>query len=136
MSGASPATRYRSLVTREVALARRVIRGGRFQRSMALLAAFSSVVSGYEAYSQHLRGAFSQRLMWTPLWLTAPTVAAAAALFSRSAARALLLPVSLVLADGIVGFAFHLRGGRPNARRLQARLVQRGHGPSYLRSPC
>ena len=99
-------------VTREAALARREIREGRFQRSMAIIAAFSAIVSGYEAFAQHQRGAFSNWLMWTPVWLTGPMVAAAlAALASEPLARTLLPAMSLVmLADGIVGFVLHIRG--------------------------
>ncbi len=96
----------------EARLARREIREGRFQRTMAVLAAFSAVVSGFEAYSQHLRGAFRHWLMWTPVALTPPVVVAAgAAIFSERAARGLLPVVSLAsLADGVVGFVFHVRG--------------------------
>src|SRR5438874_10968580 len=97
---------------REATLARAEIRVGRFQRSMALIAAFSAIVSGYEAYAQHLRGAFNHWLMWTPVWLTPPAVLAAlAAVLSRGAARTLLPLVALLsLADGVLGFAYHLRG--------------------------
>lgn len=93
-------------------LARREIREGRFQRSMALVTAFSAAVSGFEAYSQHRRGAFNDRWMWTPVWLAPPTVAAAgAALKSERVARRVLPAVSLVsLADGLLGFIYHLRG--------------------------
>ena len=98
----------------EARLARREIREGRFQRTMAMMAAFAAIVSGFEAYVQHLRGAFSHRLMWTPVWLTPPTVAAAlAALFSERAARTFLPALSVVsLADGLLGFLYHLRGIR------------------------
>jgi hypothetical protein len=79
---------------------------------MALMTAFAAVVSGFEAYSQHLRGAFSHPLMWTPVWLTPPaTLAAVAALVSERAARWLLPLTALAsLVDGLVGFVFHLRG--------------------------
>jgi hypothetical protein len=95
-----------------LAEARLEIREGRFQRTMALVTAFSAVVSGFEAYAQHQRGAFDNWLMWTPVWLTPPTVvAAAAALLSPKAARVALPAVSLVsLADGLIGFGYHLRG--------------------------
>jgi hypothetical protein len=101
-------------VLREAALARREIRQGRFQRSMAVVTGFSAIVSGFEAYVQHRRGAFSTWLMWTLVWLTPPTaVAAGAALVSERAARRVLPAISLVsLADGVVGFAYHIRGIR------------------------
>jgi hypothetical protein len=99
---------------RETTLARREIRQGRFQRSMAVVTGFSAIVSGFEAYMQHRRGAFSHWLMWTPVWLTPPTaLAAGAALVSEQAARRFLPAISLVsLADGVVGFAYHIRGIR------------------------
>ncbi len=106
----------------EVRLARREIRQGRFQRSMALVTVFSAVVSGFEAYTQHQRGAFNQKIMWTPVLLTPPTMAAgAAAVVSERAARRLLPAVSLVsIIDGLVGFGYHLRGIRrmPGGFRL------------------
>src|ERR1041385_3360881 len=99
-------------VAREISLARAEIRVGRFERSMALMAAFAVIVSGWEAYAQHLRGAFSHWLMWTPVGLTPPTVlAAAAALVSDGAARRVLPALAIVsFVDGVVGFVFHLRG--------------------------
>ncbi len=106
----------------EVSLARREIREGRFQRSMAVITSFAAIVSGFEAYTQHRRGAFANKLMWTPAWLTPPVVvSAAAALFSENAAHR-LLPISAIasLIDGLVGFAYHLRGigRRPGGYRL------------------
>lgn len=97
---------------RAVQLARTEIREGRFQRSIAVITIFSAIVSGFEAYIQHVRGAFSHWLMWTPVLLTVPTVlASGAALFSERAARAVLPVASLAsIADGIIGFAFHVRG--------------------------
>jgi hypothetical protein len=107
---------------REVRLARREIREGRFERTMALITAFAAIVSGWEAYAQHLRGAFSHWLMWTPVGLTPPTIVAAlGAVASPRLARRVLPVLALVsLVDGVVGFVFHLRGiGRmPGGWRL------------------
>ena len=101
-------------LTAEAGLARREIREGRFQRTMAVMAGFAAVVSGFEAYVQHSRGAFSHRLMWTPVWLTPPTVLAAlGALVSERVARTFLPAVSLVsLLDGVIGFVYHVQGIR------------------------
>lgn len=104
-------------VADELRLARTEIREGRFQRSMAVITTFAAIVSGFEAYTQHRRGAFRQgplggALMWTPVWLTPPVVASAgAALVSETAAHR-LLPLSAVasLIDGIAGFVFHIQG--------------------------
>ncbi|MDQ6944695.1 MAG: hypothetical protein M3256_00155 [Actinomycetota bacterium] len=101
-------------VREETRLARREVRQGRFQRSLSLVAAMSAIVSGFEAYIQHQRGDFTDPWMWTPVWLTPPTVAAVgASLVSERAARTLLPAVSIVsLADGVIGFYSHIRGIR------------------------
>lgn len=101
-----------NLLEHEAHLAVEEIKEGRFQRIMAVIAAFSAIVSGFEAYVQHQRGAFSHWLMWTPVALTPPTaVASAVALLNKSAARKILPLVSLVsLVDGVIGFGYHLRG--------------------------
>jgi hypothetical protein len=88
------------------------LRHGEFQRSLALLSAFVAVLAGGEAYVEHLRGSFSQRIMWSPIWLTPPMiVAGCATAVSRRAAHA-LLPITSVatLFDGLLGFLLHLRG--------------------------
>lgn len=109
-------------VRRELAVARIEVRQGRFQRAMALLSAFSAIVSGFEAYSQHERGAFKHWLMWTPVWLTPPAaLAGVAAVFSRRVARLVLPVVALAsLLDGVLGFIYHIRGvrGLPGGFRL------------------
>jgi hypothetical protein len=105
-------TGLRRQLSRELKLTRTELREGRFERSMALITAFAAIVSGWEAYAQHLRGAFSHWLMWTPVGLTPLTVmAAAAALISDRAARRVLPTLALAsLVDGVIGFVFHLRG--------------------------
>jgi len=101
-------------IVREVELARREIREGRFQRSMTVLTVFAAIVSGFEAYMQHLRGAFNHWLMWTPVALTVPTaVVAGVALFNPWVARSVLPAIAAVsLIDGMIGFIFHIRGIR------------------------
>lgn len=106
----------------DIARARREIRQGRFQRSMAVVTGVSAIVSGFETYMQHRRGAFSHWLMWTPVWLTPPVaLAAAAAVVSERAARRVLPAISIVsLADGVIGFGYHIRAIRnlPGGFRL------------------
>ncbi|MGH9502821.1 MAG: hypothetical protein ACRD20_08225 [Terriglobales bacterium] len=98
------------------------IREGRFQRSMALLTAGSSVVSGIEVAYEHYRGSYSRRVMYTPVILSVCLAAAAiAGFFSRRAARTILRIVSAVtLIDAAVGFYFHVRGikRKPGGWRL------------------
>jgi hypothetical protein len=98
------------------------IREGRFQRSLALLTAATSVVSGLEVAYEHYRGSYSRRVMYTPVVLSILlAVAGVAGFFSRRAARGVLRIVSLVtLVDAFVGFYFHVRGikRKPGGWRL------------------
>ncbi|HEX4203781.1 MAG TPA: hypothetical protein VHZ51_06220 [Ktedonobacteraceae bacterium] len=98
------------------------IREGRFQRSLALITAFSSLLSGLEVAYEHYVGSYSQQIMYTPVFfgLTLFFVGIVAA-FNRWAARVLLPIVSLfALLDGVVGFFMHVRGiaRKPGGWRL------------------
>jgi hypothetical protein len=88
------------------------IREGRFQRWLALVAGFSSLLSGLEVSYEHYRGSYSRRIMYTPVILSGALLAAGfAAFWSRRAAKTVLPAVSVVvLADSVVGFYFHIRG--------------------------
>ena len=98
------------------------IREGRFQRSLALLTAASSVLSGLEVAYEHYRGSYSRRVMYTPVILSGVLAAAGiAAFFSRRAARWFLRIASAVaLIDAGFGFYFHIRGiaRKPGGWRL------------------
>jgi hypothetical protein len=98
------------------------IREGRFQRSLSLLTAATSLVSGLEVAYEHYRGSYSRRVMYTPVILSALLAAAGlAGFFSRRAARTILRLVSVVtLIDAAVGFYFHVRGihRKPGGWRL------------------
>lgn len=88
------------------------IREGRFQRGLALIAALSSVLGGVEVAYMHYRGSFSRRVMYTPLCCAAAVFGSGLwAVFSRKAARTVLPAVcAITIADGVVGFYFHVRG--------------------------
>jgi hypothetical protein len=88
------------------------IREGRFQRTLALIAAMSSALSGLEVTYEHYRGSYSQQVMYTPVILSAALTGAGVwAAFSRRAARTVLPTVSAItMIDGVVGFYFHVRG--------------------------
>src|SRR3569833_491481 len=98
------------------------IREGRFQRSLALLTAATSVFSGLEVAYEHYRGSYSRRVMYTPVILSAVLAfAGIAAFFSRRAARSVLrLVAAVTLVDAGVGFYFHVRGiyRKPGGWRL------------------
>ncbi len=98
------------------------IREGRFQRSLSLLTAGTSIVSGLEVAYEHYRGSYSRRVMYTPVILSfLLALAGIAGVFSRRAARTVLRLVSVVtLVDAGVGFYFHVRGinRKPGGWRL------------------
>lgn len=98
------------------------VREGRFQRSLSLITAGASLVSGLEVAYEHYRGSYSRRVMYTPVILSALLASAGvAAAFSRSAARTFLRVTSAVtLVDAGVGFYFHVRGihRKPGGWRL------------------
>ncbi len=98
------------------------IREGRFQRSLALLTAATSVVSGLEVAYEHYRGSYSRRVMYTPVILSGVlAITGIAGFFSRRAARTVLRFASLItLVDAGVGFYFHVRGiaRKPGGWRL------------------
>lgn len=98
------------------------IREGRFQRNLALIAGFSSAMSGLEVTYEHYRGSYSNRLMYTPIILSPALFAAGVGAFcSRKAARTVLPAISaLTIADCLTGFYFHVRGiaRKPGGWRL------------------
>ncbi|HEV2457142.1 MAG TPA: hypothetical protein VGS80_02170 [Ktedonobacterales bacterium] len=88
------------------------IREGRFQRSLALIAAFSALLGGLDVTYEHYRGSYSQRVMYGPV-LISPLVVLRGVwgAFNRRVARSLLpLAAAALLADGVLGFVFHVRG--------------------------
>lgn len=98
------------------------LREGRFQRSLALLTAATSIVSGLEVAYEHYRGSYSRRVMYTPVILSGLlAIAGVVGFFSRRGARWVLRWTSLVtLADCLIGFYFHVRGihRKPGGWRL------------------
>ncbi|MES2220592.1 MAG: hypothetical protein V4587_06465 [Acidobacteriota bacterium] len=88
------------------------IREGRFQRSLSLMAGVSSLMTGLEVGYEHYRGSYSRRVMYTPVALSLLLFAGGVAGFlSGRAARRVMRPIAaLTLADGLIGFYFHLRG--------------------------
>lgn len=88
------------------------IREGRFQRSLALIAGLSSVLSGLEVAYEHYRGSYGHRVMYTPVILSGALLGAGVWAFKSKRAARTVLPVVawLTLADAITGFVFHVRG--------------------------
>jgi hypothetical protein len=100
------------------------IRTGRFERSLAGLAAAGAVITTAEIFTSHDSASFGNKMMWLPIAVM-PTIvpAGVAAVFSRRAAKTVLpLASALVVANGLQGTFFHWRGvlkkpgGRANLR--------------------
>ncbi|GAC1465302.1 MAG: hypothetical protein PVS3B3_24480 [Ktedonobacteraceae bacterium] len=99
-------------ITHEGIVLDQYIREGRFQRSLSLITAASSLLAGLEVTYEHYRGSYGQQIMYTPV-LISPVLAIAGiwGAFSRRAARTVLPIISLItMLDGVVGFYFHVRG--------------------------
>ena len=98
------------------------IQEGRFQRSLAVVTAASSLVSGLEVSYEHYKGSYSNLIMYSPVVSSgALTVAGVLGALSRRAAQTVLRGTAvLTLLDGIVGFGFHIRGihRKPGGWRL------------------
>jgi hypothetical protein len=79
-------------------------------------------MSGLEVSYEHYRGSYSQRVMYTPVILSAAlTCAGLTGFFSRWAARTVLRAISAItLLDSAIGFYFHVRGvqRKPGGWRL------------------
>ncbi|MBV9232101.1 MAG: hypothetical protein JOZ18_22515 [Chloroflexi bacterium] len=88
------------------------IREGRFQRSLALITAFSSLLSGLEVTYEHYIGSYSQQIMYTPVFISlALVITGIGGAFNRWMARVALPIVSLItIIDGAIGFFLHVRG--------------------------
>ena len=88
------------------------IRTGRFERSLAGLAAAGALITTAEIFTEHDSASFGNKMMWWPV-VVMPTLvpAGVAAVFSRRAAKT-VLPVAslLVMANGAQGTFLHLRG--------------------------
>ena len=106
------------------------LRNGCFQRSLCLIVATTSVASGLEVGYEHYKGSYSNPVMYTPVVLSGALAGVGLlGAFSRVAARTVLRWVSVAtLADGIIGFFFHVRGvaRKPGGWRLPVTNIVMG----------
>jgi len=88
------------------------IRTGRFERSLAGLAAGGAVITTGEVFLSHDGASFGNKMMWTPVVVIPLIVPAGiAAVFSRKAAKTVLpLASAVVVLNGIQGTYLHMRG--------------------------
>lgn len=106
------------------------IREGRFQRGLALIAGASALLGGVEVSYEHVQGSYSQRVMYSPVMISGMVaVAGVWGAFNSRIART-LLPISsaVLLADGVVGFLYHVRGihRKPGGWRLAVTNIVMG----------
>lgn len=109
----------------------RQMREGRFQQQLAIAAALSALLSGFEALYSHYKNNFQYRVQWTPIALTPVLfVAGLAAVWNRTAARVVLPIVSiLAMLDGAIGTFYHLRGQFRRAGGLTYPIYNAMYGP-------
>lgn len=109
-------------IVRDAVAADDDIREGRFQKSLALIAGFSSLLSGLDVTLEHYRGSYGQRIMYSPVILSPILLGAGLwSFFNKKSARTVLPVVSgLTLLDCLIGFGFHIRGiqRKPGGWRL------------------
>lgn len=98
--------------TRFAATALRDVRTGRFERTLAGLAAAGAAITTAEIFTSHDSASFGNKMMWAPIAVV-PTVipAGIAAVASRRAAHTILpIASAMVVANGLQGFYLHCRG--------------------------
>lgn len=90
------------------------VRTGRFERTLAGLAAVGAIVTTGEIYTSHDSASFGNKMMWWPIVIVPALVPAGiAAVMNRRAAKTLLPAASLlVIANGVQGTYLHIRGIR------------------------
>lgn len=90
----------------------RNVEHGRFERILSGLTAFSALLVASEVYYEHYKGSFGNKMMWSPIVVTPPVVAAGiAGVYSKRAAKtALPITAAIYTLTGLIGFYFHVRG--------------------------
>ncbi|MGH9095480.1 MAG: hypothetical protein ACRDXE_10000 [Acidimicrobiales bacterium] len=115
--------RRRRLAT-DISVAVRDIRTGRFERSLAGLAAAGAAITTAEIFTSHDGASFGNKMMWVPIAVV-PTMlpAGIAAVASKRAAKTVLpMASAMVVANGLQGTYLHWRG-----------VLQKPGGASNLR---
>ncbi|MGI9049419.1 MAG: hypothetical protein ACR2GU_08630, partial [Rubrobacteraceae bacterium] len=75
----------------------RNVEHGRFERILSGLTAFSALLVASEVYYEHYKGSFGNKMMWSPIIVTPPVVAASiAGVYSKRAAKT-ALPITAAI---------------------------------------
>ncbi len=100
----------------------RNIEHGRFERTLSGLTAVSALAAAADIWMEHDRASFGNKMMWLPVVLgPVGAVAGVAGVFSRRLAKtALPVASAAIVANGLQGTYFHVRGiaQRPGGWRL------------------
>ncbi len=91
---------------------RQEVREGRFQRTLGVVAALSTLFSWIEVSYSHYKNNFSYRVQWTPIITGIPLmIAGVGTVWSRRIGHVLLPITSLIaIANGAIGSLYHIRG--------------------------
>lgn len=126
-----PAKRLAKWISSDRADWRTNLRHGRFQKHLSAVTVLWAFFSGFEALYSHYKTNFRYKAQWTPVLLTPILMAAGAgAVKSRLVANTALPAIStLALADGTVGFYYHVRGITRRPGGLKKPLYNTLYGP-------
>lgn len=107
------------------------VREGRFQKQMAVATVISAFFSGFEAWYSHYKNNFRYKAQWTPVIITPMLMAAGiGAVKSPRVAHTWLPAISAVaMADGSVGFGYHVRGVLQRPGGLKKPIYNIIYGP-------
>lgn len=105
-----------------------------YRRHLALATAIAALLSGCEAWYSHYKNNFRYGVQWTPLIVSPMLVAAALAAMARKRAAHTWLPAIalLAMANGAVGFGYHLRGTLRRPGGLKVPFYNVIYGPPLL----
>jgi hypothetical protein len=110
----SPDRSHGSLAGAEHLIDRMVanVQHGRFERSLSGLTAVAAAVTTAEVYFEHYRASFGNKMMWTPVIVTPPLIAAGiGGVFSKRWAKtALPVTAGVYALNGLLGQYLHARG--------------------------
>ncbi len=130
-STATPRRLGRLLAHRALRSQRAELRLGRYQKHLAMATLLGTFFSGFEALYSHYKNNFRYAAQWSPVIIAPALMAAAeASIHSRKAARTWLPALSLLaIADGGIGFFYHVRGVLRRPGGLKTPLYNILYGP-------
>jgi hypothetical protein len=107
------------------------LRMGRYQKHLAVATILGAFFSGFEALYSHYKNNFKYAAQWTPVIIAPALMAAAgASITSPKAARTWLPAMSmLAIADGGIGFFYHVRGVMRRPGGLKKPIYNVLYGP-------